>query len=222
MLCFTDFDYEKIKTRDYIEYNKIQNLFLKYKNIDKILASIYRFDETAKFIETYCEFEGMFNWDIIISDTSWYYCTCDKESSIYDKCTCGLSKRYIEECKIPEDKYTITYDDEYVMKCGNVYCNIQPLLGDNYTNILRKMKTQIELKNNYLANEKDMDIHKNEGESYDNNNYVLVIKEFISTTTTIEQLSDIFAKSGIMILVVNEENISLFKNYYYNNYNWDE
>ena len=121
-------DYEKVKTRDYIEYNKIQNLFLKYKNIDKILASIYRFDETAKFIETYCEFEGMFNWDIIIRDTSWYYCTCDKESSIYDKCTCGLSKRYIEECKIPEDKYTITYDDEYVIKCGNVYCNVYQIL----------------------------------------------------------------------------------------------
>jgi len=197
MMCFTDYDYENNKTRDYKEYNKIQNLFLEDKNIEKLVRSIYRFPKNS-FIHVDEEiiFEGMFNWGVILEDLKWAECDCDEEtlSSETGECICELNKQFSK-------KYGLTNDGYNALDFSNVYCNIQPLLGEDYTYILRKMKRQIELTDNYKKNEKDV-IEKNCKYSciYPKNIYVLIIKEFKSTTTTIEQLLTIFGMSKIKIV----------------------
>lgn len=190
MLCFADCDYEKIKTRDYREYNNIQNLFLEEKNIEKLVRRIGHFPKNSYICPDNAIFEGMFNWDVILTDTRWGQCDCDEETISGSGCICELNKQFMK-------RYELT-DENRSLDLGDIYCNIQPLLGDDYTYILRKMKGQIELTENYTKNEKD------ESVEYFKNKYVLIIKEFISTTTTIQQLRTIFKISNIQIIIINE------------------
>lgn len=193
MLSFTpfDFDYEKIKTRDYKEYNKIQNLFLEEENIQKLVRRIRIFPKNAFICPGEPIFEGIFNWDVILEGTSWCQCDCDEETYKSDSgCICELNKQFMKKYELTDEKSTLDF--------GDIYCNIHPLLGDDYTYILRKMKRQIELTDNYTKNKKDESIH------IINPLYVLIIKDFISSTTTIHQLKRIFRSSDIVIIIVNE------------------
>lgn len=69
---------------------------------------------------------------------------------------------------------------------NTVYCELKPILGDDYPCVLRKMKQQIELTNRFYRYRK----HK----------YVLLINTFNSETTTIEQLKEIFKQSKITVI----------------------
>jgi hypothetical protein len=190
MLCFADCDYEKIKTRDYKEYNKIQNLFLEEKNIEKLVRRTGHFPKNSYICPDGVIFEGMFNWDVILTDTTWGQCDCNEETITLNGCVCELNKQFRKNYELTDENHSLDF--------GEVYCNIQPLLGDDYTYILRKMKGQIELTENYTKNEKD------ESVEYFKNKYVLIIKEFISTTTTIQQLRTIFRTSDIQIIIIDE------------------
>lgn len=89
----------------------------------------------------------------------------------------------------------LCYDDSYTKFNGEskneayqsiVYCEIKPLLGDDYPCVLRKMKAQI----------KQID----ELDPY----VFLIIKEFCSSTTSKEQLEKIFLTAGIRICFTSQ------------------
>lgn len=199
------------------EHNKLQNLFLEDNNVIKLLKKVLKKDKkNVSITKGDITFEGMFNWDLIVENYLW--CLCDCDSTIPKICDCEVYKKYIEQYKIPKDG-----DD---LKLNNLYCEIKPCLGDDYPCVLRKMKTQIELTNNYVNkyNEDKLKYYEND---YDDNRqywrfrkdlynyslsqeyirnpqYVLIIKEFNSTTTTKEQLITIFNQAYIRIVFIDE------------------
>ena len=203
------------------QHNKLQNMFLENENIDKLLKTIFK--KTSKNIEIGSgdiQFEGMFNWDLIVRNYEWWLCECDWTDEAKHQCDCEINKKHKERHKIPEGCGDLKFDE--------LYCEIKPLMGDDYPCVLRKMNTQIELTNNYAKkqNEKHEQVMKNE---YDNDRdmrryynqhkgmyayelkqgtikpkYVLIIKDFDSTTTTKEQLITIFNQSRINIVFIDE------------------
>jgi len=203
------------------QHNKLQNLFLNNENVEKLLRIIFK--KTSKNIEIGSgdiKFEGMFNWDLIVSNYQWWLCDCDWSDETKDRCDCEINKKFYERYKIPEDGNNLKFHE--------LYCEIKPLMGDDYPCVLRKMNTQIELTNNYAK--KQNEIHeqdmKNDYETdrdmrrYYNENkgsyayvlaqgritptYVLIIKDFNSTTTTKEQLITIFNQSCINIVFIDK------------------
>ena len=203
------------------EHNKLQNLFLQNENVEKLLKNIFK--KTSKNVEISegkITFEGMFNWDLIVENYEWWLCDCDWTDETKDCCDCELFKNYIERYKIPKN--------EDCLKFNEVYCEIKPCLGDDYPCVLRKMKTQIELTNNYAKkyNEDRKEFYKktykedwnmrkywNEHkglyefrltQEYINPKYVLLIKDFNSSTTTKEQLITIFNQSYIKVVFIHE------------------
>jgi len=203
------------------EHNKLQNLFLNDENVEKLLKIIFK--KTSKNTQIRSgdiKFEGMFNWDLIVRNYQWWLCGCDWSDETKDRCDCEIYKKHTERYKIPETSEDLKFDE--------LYCEIKPLMGDDYPCVLRKMNTQIELTNNYAKkqNEKHEQVMKNEYETdwgtrkYYNEReglyayelaqgriqpkYVLIIKDFNSTTTTKEQLITIFNQSHINIIFIDE------------------
>ena len=76
---------------------------------------------------------------------------------------------------------------------------LKPSLGDDYPEVLRKMKTQIQLTKAYKKDDKNSNILDN-GFCV----YYLVVHEFNSTNTSIEELVKIFAQSKIRVLFIND------------------
>lgn len=200
------------------EHNKLQNLFLDNEIVEKLLKIIFK--KTSKNVTISSgdiKFEGMFNWDLIVSNYKWWLCECDWSDETKDKCDCEIYKKYLERYKIPKD-------DNEDLKFDELYCEIKPCLGDDYPAVLRKMNTQIELTNNYAKkyNEEKTQQYKTEydedwemrkywnehrgsynynlNQEYINPVYVLIIKDFNSTTTTKEQLITIFNQSRIKVV----------------------
>lgn len=201
------------------EHNKLQNLFLENDNVERLLKIIFKI--TSKNIQIdsgNTTFEGMFNWDLIVENYKWCLCECDWTDETKKRCDCELFKKYIEHYKIPKDGEDLKFHE--------LYCEIKPLLGDDYPCVLRKMKSQIELTNNYATkqNEESDKYMKEEMRryyktseeyTYDRRqrhitpNYVLLIKDYNSTTTTKEQLITIYNQSRIKIIFIDE----LFNNF---------
>ena len=203
------------------EHNKLQNLFLNNETVEKLLKIIFK--KTSKNIQIGLgdiKYEGMFNWDLIVRNYNWWLCECDWSDETKDRCDCEINKKHTERHKIPEGGEDLKFDE--------LYCEIKPLMGDDYPCVLRKMNTQIELTNNYAKkqNEKHEQDMKNEYENdrdirryynehkgiyaYElaqgrlNPKYILIIKDFNSTTTTKEQLITIFNQSHINIIFIDE------------------
>lgn len=204
------------------EHNKLQNLFLNNENVEKLLKIIFK--KTSKNIiisnSGGIKFEGMFNWDLIVESYQWTLCGCDWSDKTKDQCDCDINKKHNKRNGIPEAGENLKFDE--------LYCEIKPLMGDDYPCVLRKMNTQIELTNNYAKkqNENHEQVMKHEYITYSdtrmwyNENkglykyeieqgkiipkYVLIIKDFNSTTTTKEQLITIFKQSNIHIVYVDE------------------
>lgn len=74
----------------------------------------------------------------------------------------------------------------------NICCEIKPILSDDYPNVLRKMKNQIQLLESSEINDKFI--------------YVLFIDEFKSDVTSVDELRMIFNQSNIKIIFLNEIN----------------
>ncbi len=146
-----------------------------------------------------------------------------------NRCNCEINKKYREKYNIP--------DNEHNLRFYELYCEIKTSLGDDYPCVLRKMKSQIELTNNHIEkyNKNIKDEYKKE---YDEDwemrkywketknsyhycisnccikpTYILIIKDFNSSTTSKEQLVIIFEQSNIEIIFINEliDNISEIK-----------
>lgn len=147
------------------EHNKLQNIFLDHKNIEQFIKYIIRKHNLKNYLSKFpleAEFEGKFNWDVIIKDL-----------------------------KLGEQFY-------------NMICiEIKPLLGDDYPNVLRKMKQQIKL----ISEERI--VNNNGYKTYSRKNTdkhlpVLLIGKFESSTTTKEELIKIFKNSDIDIEFVDD------------------
>jgi maltooligosyltrehalose synthase len=74
-----------------------------------------------------------------------------------------------------------------------VCCEIKPTLGDDYPNVLRKLKIQIDLTNN------DKTVFE-----YWKQKYVLIIGTYTSTTVSKKELIEIFGQTGIKIVFTSE------------------
>lgn len=196
------------------EHNKLQNMFLDNKNVEKLLRFIYKKFKYKKNINYYnvrAEFESLFNWDVIIQDIVYNKskCKCNWELKEEDSC-CDCGEGY-------EDN-----DDEYY-NCPNIYIEIKPCLGDDYPSVLRKMKNQIELTKILLNKKKQNELDelgykegfvggKNWSEiRYIRKNYnayecefILLIQDFNSNNTTKEQLIEIFNQTFIKVVFINE------------------
>ena len=198
------------------EHNKLQNLFLNYENVQKLLKMVFNNKCTTHLLidNGHTEFEGIFNWDMIFQDNEWTRCSCDDN---IDTCNCDINMQHKKRYNIPNGS---TYLSFY-----NVYCEIKPLMGDDYPCVLRKMKNQIELTQNHndKINKQRTEKFKNDTAIYNElkvrrfnfhqslirSKFVLLLKEFNATSATKEDLQEIFNQSNIMIIFIDD----LFNNY---------
>lgn len=223
------------------EHNKIQNLFLEKENVKNFLVKVFKLKLNHLYINPdpkySVKFEKQYNWDLFIDRIDFSYCSCPDDDDF--KCVCKEHNNFIKRYNIPKN------EDEYHSKyTENIYCEIKPLLGDDYPCVLRKMNTQIKLTENFISieNEKIKISHqKIENRRYYNSsvgynfdfqesiikpNYILLIKDFASSTTTKEQLIEIFQQSNIKVIFLkditeddvklvetNKDNISELKEY---------
>jgi hypothetical protein len=77
-----------------------------------------------------------------------------------------------------------------------VFCELKPLLGDDYPCVLRKMKTQLELTKEKYYNEYGGPVYALR--------YLLLVKEYASSTTSKEQLIQIFNQNHIRVVFIDE------------------
>ena len=174
------------------EHNKIQNMFLEKEIIGKIARSAnetrcFRYNKNIHAGDTEVEFEGEYNWDVII-DGLWYnkiQCKCNLDEIKEDDYCC--------ECKYENG-------DKKMYDLPKIYIEIKPLIGDDYPCILRKMKFQITLTEERI--DRDRDRYPNS--KYSGSLFVLLIKEYNSTNTPKDKLVEIFKQSYIKVIFINE------------------
>ena len=188
------------------EHNKLQNLFLKNENVENLLKKVFKKYKNIKIDKGKVIFEWKFNWDLVVKEYRWCLCDCTKEC-----CDCEVYEQFVE-------KYI--HSEWYAsIKFHELYCEIKPLLGDDYPSVLRKMTSQIELTNNYARKENEPFNELSEQnryiiftkeERFDNSQcsihptYVLLVKDFRSSVTTKEQLITIFKQSNIRVVFFDE------------------
>lgn len=217
------------------EHNKIQNYFLDEDNCRKLLLTKFKPTDLELYTEHFgkkifgvehfdvkIEFEGKFNWDIILKFDKKSQCS---EVSIVKDLTISEAKKIVF-ILFPEgfvwscddfkycDKYECEDKFEFKCECGgpanksattlnfrifpreiDLYIEIKPLLGDDYPTVLRKMANQITLTRAQ---------RKSNYQRQDNVSFILLIKEFKAESTTVEQLRKIFAQKGISVVFMNE------------------
>jgi|694.fasta_scaffold00020_80 hypothetical protein len=206
------------------EHNRIQNLFLEEENVKRLLGlksfdkynkciqiiqdrmncdDFHRYFEeynidnlTKKNIFMNIEFEGKFNWDIVIrldSDEIVNFTFKEQYNNVDRK---DLELFFVTVFPLHKNEYYINWYNgrkhaglrRYSIFCSTTYIEVKPLLGDDYPCVLRKMKQQISL------TEKLNDVGK----------YVLLVKDFSSSTTSKEQLIQIFQQSNIKVVYLND------------------
>ena len=126
------------------------------------------------------EFESKFNWDVLIK----YY--------TYNKLYYG-------------DKNSIDESSE-----TKIFIEIKPTLGDDYPNVLRKMKMQREktVKEDNLY--QSYEYYKKYSDIFDNKYlFILIINNYDSVNTSKEILKEIFYQSDILVIFLSELGIQL-------------
>ncbi len=205
-----------------VKINKLKNLFLD-ENIVRCFGENIMPKFINNLDKTTINFEEKFNWDFVLYYTDNLTITSKIETEISDKIEYkkkydiqkkeedNFNKQYEEYrlqyytdiinkyCnklfwveKIHENQYEITidvFDDKY-----GVFCELKPLLSDDYPVVLRKLKTQIELTKN-----DNTKFHRCCGKIF-----ILIIGTFTSSSCSKEQLITIFKQSNIKIIFTNE------------------
>ena len=161
--------------------------------------------------------EGIYNWDLTVEGSSWWLCSCDWNLEDKEECDCETFKKFMTKYNIPEKTKTMGFSD---MRYRDYYCEIKPLLGDDYPNVLRKMKQQMELTDCYVSKQNEKEKEDFKKQSYSRNydtatythilkhiriapKYLLIVKEFKSSSTTVEELIDIFGRQNITIVFLD-------------------
>lgn len=209
------------------EHNKMQNLFLKKTNQYKLLDYVLKLKillqkiqnglkhkKYGKYFETNdkirnikkiedfqkidkIEFEAKFNWDIEIVTHKSININFKKKyihadfNVLKEKCI----KVFDMENSVCKDGWSNqTTTSAYVSFGGyhRIYIEIKPLLGDDYPAVLRKMKQQIQLTmvGERIYNEKYC--------------FALLVRDYNSSSTTKEELIEIFKQSKIKVVFINE------------------
>ncbi len=143
------------------EHNKLQNLFLIHENVDKLLLLVKKFQSEylphLELTKGKVIFEGMFNWDLIIEDFRWGVCECREKYENDEKtaytCNCPIYRKYATMFRKPANC------DDLILR--PLYCELKPLLGDDYPSVLRKMKTQIKLTNIHNLKKQKEELERN-------------------------------------------------------------
>ena len=196
------------------EHNKLQNLFLENENVEKIIKIMNKNFIYKKNIDYYnatAEFEGLFNWDVIIPNI------------VYNKSKCKCNWELKEEYSCCDCGEGYEDNDRELYNCPNIYIEINPCLGDDYPSVLRKMKNQIELTKISLNKQQQNELDELEykkgyvgGKNWSEIKYILknyneykgefilLIKDFHSNNTTKEQLIEIFNQTFIKVVFTNE------------------
>jgi uncharacterized protein (DUF3820 family) len=179
---------------------------------------------SRKYIDSKVELEAKFNWDVVIKTPLIYLkdivLPCSKNmkneclllltdinSNKY--CLNETTKRIYNGYHYIDDgyEYHLIFDGFRVEE-AHIHLELKPTLGDDYPEVLRKMKTQIQLTINDYKTKKyekeDPDYRKyNTVSNVDgptNYHYAIVIGNFESRTTSEEQLIEIFGQTGIKVL----------------------
>jgi hypothetical protein len=200
------------------EHNRLQNLFLDDENVKKLLKHVNKQSNNKNvYIEVGTGIvEGIYNWDFTIEGSSWWLCSCDWSLEDKDVCDCETFKKFMKKYNIPEKMKNMGFSD---MRYRDYYCEIKPLLGDDYPNVLRKMKQQMELTDCYVSKQNEKEKEDFKKQSYSRNydtatynhilsqmllapKYLLIVKEFKSSTT-VEELIDIFGRQNITIVFLD-------------------
>jgi len=151
------------------EHNILQKLFIVKKNgenfVEKMIPRYNTYDVRR------ISFKTIYNWDVLLEGTQMYNCSCNENRECF-------------QC----DEYWNSLDADI-----DIYIEIKPLLGDDYTCLLIKMSSQIELTNQKYIREKTKTPR-----------YALLLKEFNSTTTTLDELVKIFKQSNIRVIFVSD------------------
>jgi uncharacterized protein (DUF3820 family) len=199
------------------EHNRIQKLFLNNDMTMNFVKKLYPFLKDEGVFEDDMrpdvEFEGMFNWDLIINNISRYRCICKWETMEEGSSCC---------CKYEKE------DDVYK---PNIYCEIKPTIGDDYPAVLRKMGIQKEVTNKHLDGKKKEKLKELGytgdgfgGSAYSNlkvikgildyktniwnidysSRYILLIGELSTNEITKEDLLKIFKQKNIDVIFMND------------------
>ena len=170
--------------------------------------------EELEIYEKKCEFavEWKYNWDFALfvefgsnhMDSSHTPC---KDNTI-KKCVIDRFKTIrnvkVSYCSSPPNE---SWHEIYVNVTRKILCELKPSLGDDYPDVLRKMRKQIEVTEAYfLSNDKGCDSqerHKASGTHYCI--YVLIIGgEFNAESATKEQLIEIFKTAKIQVIFMSD------------------
>lgn len=161
--------------------------------VDGIVPKLNRSLKTSKII-----FEDKFNWDFILyhndEQNIQFNTKCDVKNLTFEKVINLIIKKYnFKESEIGGDNkevnvnmYIYSYNDSIIC------CELKPILGEDYPHVLRKMKNQMELTENYTKFKKKW------------KKYILIIGSFTSTCTSKRDLIKIFNQSNIKIIFTDE------------------
>jgi hypothetical protein len=112
------------------------------EHIEKLLRHIFR--KTSKNVSITngdITYEGLFEWGLIVENYRWRLCDCRLTDETKDKCSCETYRNFLRRNKIPNGSTDMKFD--------NLYCHFKRVLGDEYPSILRIMKNQIKITNEY-------------------------------------------------------------------------
>lgn len=203
------------------EHNKLQNLFLEQKFILQFISNFLCFDEYNSYLDNVfeteifkffsdnkkfdsidlekfninVEFEGVYNWDVILLLSMKSNNIELKAGSIGD---ISLVTGDFSSLKGFCDKLFGHVDFVCYGTCSNksffsvevdikVYIEIKPLMGDDYPNVLRQMKKQQKLTG-----------------ITDTKYFILFVGKYSSQHTTKEQIIKIFKQSDIKLVFVSD------------------
>jgi len=211
-------------------FMNLENLFKNEEFIDcfgnhEITESDKNYLETLK---PSVVFEGNFNWDIILTTDELFYAA----SFEYKKCKViptdadinikNKIKRILINFK--EDTAISSWNGDYNfyikestlflrilykdIHCTETHIELKPTLGDDYPEVLRKMKNQITLtKNKY---KQDLKIRIGGNGPIDAikdpwwYQYCLIVGKFESRTTTEKELIEIFGQTNIKVIFTRD------------------
>jgi uncharacterized protein (DUF3820 family) len=161
---------------------------------------------SRKYIYSNVELEAKFNWDVVIETPVIYLknivLPCSK--NMKKECLLLLTDINSNKYRLEETKKRIyngrhyiddSYEyhlifDGFCVEEAHIHLELKPTLGDDYPEVLRKMKTQIQLT---INGDKTKNYEKEDS-------YAIVIGNFESRTTSEEQLIEIFGQTGIKVL----------------------
>jgi hypothetical protein len=186
----------KLWTDDFDKY------FSKY-NIFSLNISNH---ERETFLEKYSKF------DVSIHNDKFEEAFKRKKLAFYKDMFKEFNYIYIDYI---DHKYFNIYINFNQYSCSNILfaCELKPTMGDDYPNVLRKIKQQIELtkstKNKKSSYDYNLDIESDEC------NFFLIINQFNSSSATKEQLIEIFKQSNIYVIffedIINKNEIPINK-----------